>query len=162
MRLCYKIPTSEGYRLWSASRRAEVVDGGVGAGRRAARRIRLGSNCLRCRRCWLTVARRVGDRELEGEKNGKGMDGGDPGNSNKRASNTKRDDHPLAFSRSLTHTQYFTLTAQITYEHWRGEGGRGRRQLSWVKMLQRDHRTRWYSMRWKGGRCRSRRDRDFR
>lgn len=100
------------------------MDGGVGAGRRAARRIRLGSNCLRCRRCWLTVARRVGDRELEGEKNGKGMDGGDPGNGNKRASNTTRDDHPLAFSRSLTlTTHYFTLTAQITMST--SGGGRG-------------------------------------
>lgn len=60
------------------------MDGGVGAGRRAARRIRLGSNCLRCRRCWLTVGREgwVTDRELEGRK-GKGM-GGDPGNSNKQ------------------------------------------------------------------------------
>lgn len=42
------------------------------------------------------------------------MDGGDPGNSNKRASNTTREDHPLAFSRSLTHTHCFTLTTQIT------------------------------------------------
>lgn len=48
----------------------------------------------------LQFARRVGDRA--GGKSGKGM-GGDPGNSNKRASNTKRDGRSPSSVLAITH-----------------------------------------------------------
>lgn len=85
------------------------MDGGVGAGRRAARRIRLGSNCLRCRRCWLTVGRE--GWVTESWRGGKGKGWGVIQAT--ATSNTKRDDHPLAFSRSLTQS-LLTLTAMST------------------------------------------------
>lgn len=106
---------SEGYRLWLVSRRAEVTGCGVGAGRRAARRIRLGSNCLRCRRCWLNswgkkVLARVGDGRAGGERKGK-EGGGQAIATREQHERERRDDHPLAFFQSLSHSvTYYSLT----------------------------------------------------